>query len=86
MYYGPINGYDLGWSIIMFAVWVIIIFLAIIVIFRISRVGHHNESYRKYANWKSNNRQNPLNIVKERYAKGEITKEEFDILMKDLSA
>jgi len=33
----------------------------------------------------SSQRRNPLDVVKERYAKGEISREEFDQLKKDLS-
>jgi putative membrane protein len=73
-YYGPMNGYDWGWGVGMSILW--FIFLVVIVIFVIRLLRRHSLS-----EW---HKTDPLDIAKERYAKGEITKEQFDQLKKDL--
>jgi putative membrane protein len=60
-----------GW-VLMLLIWVGIAFLAILAFKWFLR---HNESAEK---------QTPLDIARERYAKGEITKEQFEQIKKDL--
>jgi putative membrane protein len=62
-----------GWMII---VWVIIIGLIVWGVIALTRHAAHSSG--------SIERQSPLDIAKERYAKGEITKEEFERIKKDL--
>ena len=62
-----------GWMII---VWIVIIGLIVWgVIALIRHAGSRSES---------NTNRSPLDIARERYAKGEITKEEFERIKKDL--
>jgi len=75
--YGGWGGNMMGWfggGIMMVAFWVLIIAF----IFWIVR-----EVSGKNSNSKSNS--NALDILKERYAKGEISKEEFEAKKKDLN-
>ena len=60
-----------GW-VLMLLIWVGIAFLAILAFKWFPR---HTESAEK---------QTPLDIARERYAKGEITKEQFEQIKKDL--
>jgi putative membrane protein len=60
-----------GW-VLMLLIWVGIAVLAILAFKWFLR---HNESAEK---------QTPLDIARERYAKGEITKEQFEQIKKDL--
>ena len=62
-----------GWMII---VWVIIIGLIVWGVIALTRHSAHSSG--------STERRSPLDIAKERYAKGEITKEEFERIRKDL--
>ena len=74
-YYGPMmNGSDWGWGIFMMLFWVVVLVAIIYVVVRLLK------SHEAGTNQKSN----PLDIAKERYAKGEITKEQFEQLKKDL--
>jgi putative membrane protein len=78
-FYGPMNGYDWGLGIFMGILWLLFIIFTVNVFVR--WIGHfegHNavNDQRK--------RIDPIDIVKDRYAKGEITKEQFDQLKKDL--
>lgn len=76
MYYGPGNGFDLGWAIFSGFLWLLFFFLLIYIGVRLLRKrGDSSFSYRET---------NPLDIAKERYAKGEINKEQYDQLIKDL--
>ena len=59
-----------GWIL----VWVIIIGLIVWGVIALSR--RSSSGYRK---------QDPLDIARERYAKGEITKEQFEQIKRDLS-
>ena len=77
MYWGPGTG---GWwmlfgGVLFFLFWVGIILLAIWGWTRVAGSSAGQPSAR----------QSPLDIVKERYARGEISKEEFEELKKDLS-
>lgn len=77
MYYGPMNyGYHTGWGIFMGGLWLIV--WVIIAVLVIRMVRHHDIS-----GWHRHEKE-PLDIVKERYAKGEITKEQFEQFKKDL--
>ncbi len=57
--------------------WVIIIVLVIWLIF--------NQSNRSRKNYEPHRQETAIDIVKKRYAKGEISKEQFEQMMKDLS-
>jgi putative membrane protein len=71
-------GLGLGGIIInvLFALAVAFVIIALIRLF----VGG-----RRHMRDEENNSDNALNILKERYAKGEITKKEFDSMKKDIS-
>jgi putative membrane protein len=75
--YGPMmNSNDWGWGIFMMFFWLIVlVFIAVIVMRVLREHNHHTGDIHKT---------DPLDIVKERYAKGEISKEEFEQLRKDL--
>jgi putative membrane protein len=70
------HGMDGGWMIfgaaMMVVFWVGVIWLVAWGIRRFARHTYHGETMT------------PLDIAKARYAKGEITKEQFDQLKKDL--
>ncbi len=60
-------------GLFMFVFWALIIALVVWLIVRLTRSGQQSAP------------QDPLEIAKARYAKGEITKKEFEQLKKDLS-
>ena len=76
-YWGPrhlvgYQGMGVG-SIITTIFWMAIIFIAVLLITKaLSSREQYNDSH-------------PLDILKERYAKGEITKKEFEEMKKDIS-
>jgi len=76
-YYGPagMNGYGWFGGAILGLVW--LIFMVVIVIFLVRLFKHH-----EYGHF--NNANEPMEIARQRYAKGEINKEEFEQLKKDL--
>ena len=72
-YYQPMHNAFLGWGIIGMLFWLIVMVIIVIII---SRVFRHTPD--------TTNHNTPLEIAKTRYAKGEISKEEFEQLRKDL--
>ncbi len=67
-----------GWWMFFGGLWMLIFWggLIALIIWGITKLSRRNGSTPK---------SNPLDIAKERYAKGEISREEFDQLKKDLS-
>ncbi|HEY4964458.1 MAG TPA: SHOCT domain-containing protein [Candidatus Saccharimonadales bacterium] len=78
-HYGPMmNGSDWGWGIIMMFFWLLVLVAVAVVVMHLHR--EHNHHHHAGDIQKSD----PVDIVKERYAKGGITKEQFEQLKKDL--
>lgn len=73
-YYPMMSGYDWVWGFIMMFVWLVFLIVLAVIVVRLIK-GHAIGS---------NHRDDPLDIAKKRYAKGEITKDEFEQLKKDL--
>ena len=68
------NRNDWGWGIFIMLFWLIVL---VIIIYFVMRLIKNHEST-------SNTKTDPLDIAKERYAKGEITKEQFSEIKKEL--
>ncbi|MFQ6121620.1 MAG: SHOCT domain-containing protein [Dehalococcoidales bacterium] len=68
----------MGWWMVFGSAWMVIFWggLIALIIWGISRLSSRTGTPSKH---------DPLDIAKERYAKGEITKKEFEQLKKDLS-
>jgi len=68
-------GAGMGWWMIA---WMVVFWglLIALIVWGVRKLTERGDSVRK---------QDPLNVVKERYARGEINKEEFEQLKKDLS-
>jgi putative membrane protein len=79
-YWGPgfFGGGFLGW-IIPVLFWVVVIFL-FISLFRHNRREEYHGRHEEH----EENGDNAMNILRERYAKGEIDKKQFDAMKKDL--
>lgn len=60
--------------------WIVILVIVIAAIVRWARHGHIGRGGRY---WRDSD---ALDILKERYAKGELTKEEFETMKKDIGA
>jgi len=67
----------MGWWMVFGGIWGIIFWggLIALIIWGVNRLTRRNDSSRK---------QSPLDSAKERYARGEITREEFEMIKKDL--
>ena len=75
--YGPMSGPGGGWPMMHYGgglMWLILVIVAAIAIYLIVQAQRGGST-----------RETPLEILKKRYARGEITKEEYDRLRRDLS-
>jgi len=75
-------GDNMGWLMIFGSIWLILLLggtLALII------WGIKKLTERRDTGAGSTTGRNPLDIARERYARGEISKDEFDQLKKDLS-
>ena len=70
----PMNGYNDGWGSFMMLFWVVFLIITVVVVLRLLK--HHEIG--------ANHKVDALDIVKERYSKGAINKNEYEQLMKDL--
>jgi putative membrane protein len=74
-YNGPMmNRNDWGWGIFMMLFWLIVLVVIAYVVMRL--IKNHEST--------TNTKIDPIDIAKERYAKGEISKEQYDELKKEL--
>jgi putative membrane protein len=71
-----------GWWMIFGGIWMLLFWIAIIwlVVWGIRSLVRHREPGEG-----TPEKRDPLDIAKERYAKGQISKEEFEQIKKDLS-
>ena len=79
--WGPgMMGWGWGWVHLLFMVvfWVLIVLLIILLVRRLGSSGHPNWAVPPQED-------SALEILKKRYARGEINKEEFDSKKKDLT-
>ena len=65
------GGHGYGWII-----WIIALFVIIWIVIRIANAGQNRRT--------DCSGESPLDIIKKRYARGEISKEEFEQMKKDL--
>ena len=75
--FGPMQGPGSGWPMMHYGgglMWLILVIVAAVAIYLIVQAQRGGST-----------RETPLDILKKRYAKGEITKEEYDRLRRDLS-
>ncbi len=75
-------GYDSGLGWVMMLIMALVFVLVILVLVRISKGQHGMGMHHPHEDGQS---VDALDIVRERYAKGEINKEQFEQLKKDLS-
>ncbi|HEX2924092.1 MAG TPA: SHOCT domain-containing protein, partial [Chloroflexota bacterium] len=76
---GMMGGYGFGWGILMLLFWALIIGGIVLLVVRLSERNQLPEGpSRPYSGDRA------LDILRERYARGEITKEQFDQMRRDL--
>jgi putative membrane protein len=73
--YPMMNGNDWGWGVFMMLLWLVFLIVIVVIVVRLLK-GHEIGTSHKAS---------PIDFAKERYAKGEINREQFEQLKKDLS-
>ena len=72
-----------GWWMFPMAMPIIMIIVALVVVYFLFGRGGYRPPWDRYPSGRET--ETPLDILKKRYARGEIKKEEFDQMKKDLS-
>ena len=72
----------MGWWMVFGGIWMVVFWVAIIalIVWGVRKLTERGDSGRG-----TTEKPDPLEIAKERYARGEISKEEFEQIKKDLS-
>jgi putative membrane protein len=73
MHYWGYQGYGYGMGLTMIIFWVLVIIAIVYLVRYLGKGSSRHEQQEK-----------PLDILKKRYAKGEITKDEYDRMRNDL--
>ncbi len=73
--------HGLGGGIMMILFWALII---LGIVYLVRNLSNNNNNGNNNSNYNRSNEDNAINIARERYAKGEISKEEYDRIVKDL--
>lgn len=76
--YGPMMGWNQGWGFGIIGIVINVVFWLLIAWAIVAIVKYLGHSARR-------DEDNSMEILKERYAKGEITKKEFEEMKKDLA-
>lgn len=86
-YWGYGSGYGMGLSILGFIFQALFWGLVVLLIIKLFNGPHHSRRYHDHDDETENGYQTDrsIEIIRERYAKGEIDKKEFEQLKKDLS-
>lgn len=84
-YYGGMGGFGFGW-IVTLLFWGLIIWAIFAVVRGISGRGCCSGSHHDHDGKGGHEGNSALAILKERYAKGEINKEDFEKMKKDVEA
>jgi len=81
----PMGGSMGGWNHMMgysgyggMLMWLILIIVIVAIVYFVLERGKNS------GNQNRSNRESPMEVLKKRYAKGEITKEEFDKMKRDI--
>ena len=75
MHYWGYQGYGYGMGFLMIIFWVLVIIAIVYLVLYLGRGSSRREP-----------QETPLDILKKRYAKGEITKEKYDRMKDDLKS
>ena len=72
-----------GWWMFPMAMPIVMIIVAVVVVYFLFGRGGYRPPWDRYSSGRDT--ETPLDILKKRYARGEIKKEEFEQMKKDLS-
>lgn len=80
--FGHMFGLGIVGLLVMVIFWIIFVWLIVAIIRRVVWGSHHR--HEKWGHWQSMMRNPGVDILNERYAKGEINKEEYEQKKKDI--
>jgi len=82
--YGPYyTGFSFGWIFIL--LWWFLVAWLTVSLLRFIFGGHHHRHWHNQDEMSENDSDEALKILKQRYARGDISKKEFDAIKKDIT-